>query len=246
MVRVYAPRGTGPHPLLIYFHGGGFVAGSLDSHDSIARNLCAGAARMVISVDYPLAPEHKYPAATDDCMMAVIWAARHASELNVDISRIVVGGDSAGGNLAAVTALRVRDEGGPHLAGQLLIYPVIAHPSLGTRSYTENGEGYLLTRGVMEFFWGHYLRDETQRLDPFASPLHATDLSGLPRALIFTAEFDPLRDEAECYGKRLLASGVPALVSRCDGMIHGFFGLAGIVDKTDATLAEACGWLMET
>jgi acetyl esterase len=244
-VRVYTPLGDGPWPILIYFHGGGFVAGNLDSHDSIARNLCAGARYVVVSVDYRLAPEHKFPAAIKDALMALNWAATHASKLNADANRIVVGGDSAGGNLAAVTALRNRDEGGPMLAGQLLIYPVIAHPTLGTRSYSENGEGYLLTRRIMEFFWEHYLNDQSEAQHPHASPLYAADLTGLPSALIFTAEFDPLRDEAEQYGRKLRAAGVPTRISRCDGMIHGFFGLAGIVNKTDAALGEACAWLQQ-
>ena len=245
-VRVYTPLGDGPWPILIYFHGGGFVAGNLDSHDLITRNLCSGANYLVVSVDYRLAPEHKFPAATDDGLMALNWAASHASKFKADASRIVVGGDSAGGNLAAVTALRSRDEGGPRLAGQLLIYPVIAHPTLGTRSYSENADGYLLTRGIMEFFWERYLNNQSEGQHPHASPLHAADLAGLPSALIFTAEFDPLRDEAEQYGRKLQAAGVPTVISRCDGMIHGFFGLAGIVNKTDAALVEACAWLQRS
>jgi len=241
-LRIYTPPGAGPLPILVYFHGGGFVAGNLDSHDSITRNLCAGADRIVVSVDYRLAPEHRFPAATNDGLAAFEWAAKHAPELNGDATRIAVGGDSAGGNLAAVTALRCRDQG-PQPKGQLLLYPVIAHPPFGTRSYAENGEGYLLTRQVMAFFWDNYLGDPAEARHPHASPLHATDLSGAAPALIFTAEFDPLRDEAELYGRRLQEAGVPATVMRVEGMIHGFFGLAGIVARTDVALADACAWL---
>ena len=151
-VRVYVPPGTGPFPLVLYFHGGGWVAGNLDSHDANARNLCAGVLAVVASVDYRLAPEHRFPAATEDCLAALRWAVEHAGELGADAARIAVAGDSAGANLAAVTALRARDEDGPSLAGQLLVYPVTAHHARGTRSLAENAEGYLLTREAIEFF----------------------------------------------------------------------------------------------
>jgi acetyl esterase len=184
----------------------------------------------------PAAPEHRFPAATDDCLCALNWLARHATELGGDAARIAVAGDSAGGNLAAVTALRARDEGGPRLAGQLLIYPAIAHYTRGTPSYSEKGEGYLLTREAMEFFWTSYLDDAASKRRPYAAPLEAADLSSLPPAMVITAEFDPLRDEGEEYGKRLRQAGVPTVISRYEGMIHAFFGLTGIVDKADAAL----------
>jgi acetyl esterase len=242
-IRVYTPFGTSPLPLMLYFHAGGWVAGNLDSHDPIARNLCAGVAAIVVAVDYRLAPENRFPAATDDCMCALDWLVQHAEELKGDATRIAVAGDSAGGNLAAVTALRVRDEGGPRLAGQLLIYPATAHYTRGTRSYSENGKGYLLTREAIEFFWTSYLDGPASARNPYTAPLEATDLSRLSPAMVITAEFDPLRDEGEEYGERLRQAGVPTVISRYDGMIHGFFGLTGIVDKADAALDEACIWL---
>ena len=156
-IRVYTPHGKGPFPLLVFFHGSGFVLCSLDTHDGMCRNLCAGAACVVVSVDYRLAPEHKFPAGIDDCLVATRWAAAHAAELGADPARIAVAGDSAGGNMAAVTALRVRDEGGPALCGQLLLYPVTDYHTPGTPSYEENAEGYGLTRDTMKWFWAHYL-----------------------------------------------------------------------------------------
>jgi acetyl esterase len=228
---------------MLYFHGGGWVAGNLDSHDPVARNLCAGAGAVVVAVDYRLAPEHRFPAATDDCMCALDWLAHHAGELEGNAARIAVAGDSAGGNLAAVTVLRARDEGGPRLAGQLLIYPVTAHYTRDTRSYSENGRGYLLTREAIEFFWASYLDDPANARNPHTAPLEITDLSGLPPAMVITAEFDPLRDEGEEYGERLQQAGVPTTIRRYDGMIHGFFALTGILDKTDLALDEACSWL---
>jgi acetyl esterase len=242
-LRVYTPPGNGPFPLILCFHGGGWVAGNLDSYDAGARNLCAGVPAVVVSVDYRLAPEHRFPAATDDGLAALRWVADYAAELGSHPAQIAVAGDSAGGNLAAVTALRARDEGGPKLAGQLLVYPVTAHYTRGTRSYAENAEGYLLTCPAMEFFWATYLDEPAQMRNPYVAPLETVDLKGLPPAMVITAELDPLRDEGEEYGRRLQQAGVPAIVSRFDGMIHGFFNLTGIVAKADAALADACGWL---
>ncbi len=182
-IRVYTPHGKGPFPLLVFFHGSGFVLCSLDTHDGMCRNLCAGAACVVVSVDYRLAPEHKFPAGIDDCLIATRWAAAHAAELGADPARIAVAGDSAGGNMAAVTALRVRDEGGPALCGQLLLYPVTDYHTPGTPSYEQNAEGYGLTRDTMKWFWAHYLSDPSEGAHPHASPLRAENLSGLPPAL---------------------------------------------------------------
>lgn len=242
-LRLYTPKGTGPFPLLVFFHGSGFVVCSLDTHDAMCRNLCNGAGCVVISVDYRLAPEHKFPAAPDDCLAATRWAAMNAGALNADPSRIIVAGDSAGGNLAAVTALRVRDEGGPALAGQLLIYPVTDYHTPGTASYQENAEGYGLTRKGMEWFWDHYLSNSADAAHPHASPLRANNLGGLPPALVVTAEYDPLRDEGEIYGNKLQQSGVPAEVTRWAGVNHGFFFFVGIVDKSAAAMDQACTWL---
>ena len=227
------------------FHGGGWIGGDLDGHEPICCNLCAGAGCVVVSVEYRLAPEHRFPAAADDCLLATRWAAEHAPELNADPARMAVGGDSAGGNLAAVTAVRLRDEGGPRLAGQLLLYPVTEYHTPGTPSYQQNAEGFGLTRTAMEWFWELYLTNTSDALHPHASPLRAADMSGLPPALVITAEYDPLRDEGERYAERLRQAGVLTRLSRYDGMIHGFLGLTGMVDKADAAVTEACAWLRE-
>jgi len=242
-LRIYRPRGEGPFPLLVFFHGSGFVLCSLDTHDGICRNLSAGAGCVVVSVDYRLAPEHKFPAGLDDCVFATRWAAQHAADLEADAGRMAIAGDSAGGNLAAAAALRLRDEGGPALRGQLLIYPVTDYHTPGTTSYRENADGYGLTRDTMVWFWNHYLADAADAANPLASPLRAESLAGLPPALVVTAEFDPLRDEGEAYAARLRAAGVPAVTSRWDGMNHGFFFWVGRVDRAAAAMQESCAWL---
>jgi acetyl esterase len=242
-IRVYTPTGKGPFPLLVFFHGSGFVLCSLDTHDGMCRNLCAGAGCVVVSVDYRLAPEHKFPAGLDDCLDATRWAATHAAELGADPARIAVAGDSAGGNMATVTALRVRDEGGPTLCGQLLLYPVTDYHTPGTPSYEENAEGYDLSRDTMRWFWDHYLNDPSEGAHPHASPLRAAKLSALPPALVITAEYDPLRDEGEFYAEKLKAAGVPAILTRYDGVNHGFMFWVGVVDKAGAAMSQACDWL---
>jgi len=242
-IRLYTPHGAGPFPLLVFFHGSGFVLCSLATHDGMCRNLCAGAACIVASVDYRLAPEHKFPAGIDDCLHATRWAAAHAAELGADPACIAVAGDSAGANMAAVTALRLRDEGGPGLCGQLLLYPVTDYHTPGTPSYEENAEGYGLTRDTMKWFWGHYLSDASQRAHPHASPLRAPDLSGLPPALVITAEYDPLRDEGERYAGKLRTAGVSTALTRYDGVNHGFMFWVGVVDKAGVAMNEACEWL---
>ncbi len=242
-LRIYTPLGQGPFPLMVFFHGSGFVVCSLDTHDGMCRNLCAGTGCVVVSVDYRLAPEAKFPAAPDDCLAAIRWAVANAAALGADPDRVFVSGDSAGGNLAAVTALRIRDEGGPKLMGQLLIYPVTDHYDAGTPSMTENAEGYGLTRAGMIWFWDHYLASAADAANPHASPLRAADLSRLPPALVVTAEFDPLRDEAEYYAERLRKAGVPTQMKRWDGMNHGFFFWPGVVDRAGAAMDEACAWV---
>jgi acetyl esterase len=207
--------------------------------------LCAGAGCVVVSVDYRLAPEHKYPAGLDDCVFATRWISEHAAELDGDVRRLAVCGDSAGGNLAAAAALRIRDQGGPHLIGQLLIYPVTDYYTAGTPSYRENAVGYGLTRDTMVWFWDHYLNDASQAADPYVSPLRARDFSRLPPALVVTAEYDPLRDEGEYYAEKLRAAGTSAITSRWDGMNHGFFFWVGRVDKAGAAMAESCQWLRQ-
>jgi acetyl esterase len=242
-IRIYTPRGVGPFPLLVYFHGSGFVLCSLVTHDGMYRNLCAGAGCVVVSVDYQLAPEHKFPAGLDDCLYATRWAAAHAAALGTDPARVAVAGDIAGGNMAAVTALRVRDEGGPMLCGQLLLYPVTDYHTPGTASYEENAEGYGLTRDTMKWFWAHYLNNASEAANPYASPLRALDLSRLPPALVITAEYDPLRDEGEIYAARLRAAGVPTVITRYDSVNHGFMFWVGIIEKAGAAMDEACAWL---
>jgi acetyl esterase len=237
-VRIYTPAGRGPFPILVWFHGGGWVVGDLDSADATARHLTVGAGCMVISVDYRLAPETKFPGAAEDCYAATQWAARQSARFNGDPARIAVGGDSAGGNLATVVAMMARDRSGPPLAFQLLVYPV-THRDFTTDSYQRCADGYLLSRAGMEWYWNHYLRDAADAANPYAAPLLATDLSGLPAALVITAEFDPLCDEGEAYARRLQEAGVPTTYSRYDGMIHGFFGMPAVIDKGRQAVAEA-------
>jgi len=237
-VRIYTPEGEGPFPILVFFHGGGWVICTLDTHDAPCRSLANGAGCVVVSIDYRLAPEHKFPAAPEDCYAATLWVAEHAAELNGDATRIALGGDSAGGNLAAVVAQMVRDKGGPHLTFQLLIYPATDFTAQ-TLSKTENATGYFLTTDDMDWFEGHYLQSKEEKLDPMASPLLARDLSNLPPALVITAEYDPLRDEGEQYGQHLQEAGVPAIVRRYDGLIHGFFNTASIIDKAREAVAES-------
>jgi acetyl esterase len=242
-LRIYTPMGENPFPLMVFFHGSGFVVCDLDTHDGLCRNLCAGSGCVVVSVDYRLAPEHKFPAAPDDCLAATRWVAANASALGGDVGRIVVAGDSAGGNLAAVTALRARDEGGPKLIGQLLIYPVTDYFQPGTPSMTENAEGFGLTRDGMIWFWNHYVRSAGDGVHPHASPLRAATLAGLPPALVVTAQYDPLRDEGESYAEALAKAGVAVEMKRWDGMNHGFFFFPGIVDKATQAVDAACDWV---
>jgi len=236
-LRLYTPEGDGPFPVLVYFHGGGWVVGDLESHDAVCRGLTNAANCLVVAVDYRLAPEHKFPAAAEDAYAATEWVAEHAAQLGGDADRIAVAGDSAGGNLAAVVALMARDRSGPRLVYQLLIYPV-TDSSLDTPSCHDNAQGYFLTLEGMRWFWNHYVRDEADRANPYAAPLRAEDLHGLPPALLITAEFDPLRDEGEAYGARLRAAGVPADLQRYDGMIHGFFSMAAVVDQAKVAMAQ--------
>ncbi len=239
-VRVYVPTDApGPRPALVYFHGGGWVIGDLDTHDGTCRAVAAASGVTVVSVDYRLAPEHPFPAAFDDCVAATRWVADNAAELDVDPGRLAVGGDSAGGNLAAAVALALRD-GGPPLRFQLLVYPV-TDGSLSRPSIDENGEGYFLTKDTMAWFWNHYMGDVDCTQEPLASVLHCADgaLPGLPPALVITAEFDPLRDEGEAYAERLRAAGVPCEASRYDGVIHGFFSMGDAIPEGKAAIDEA-------
>ncbi len=219
-IRVYTPEGRQPLPVLVYFHGGAFTMGSINTEDPLCRALANGAGCIVVSVEYRLAPEHKFPAGVEDCYAATSWVAGHAAELGGDAARLAVGGSSAGGNLAAVVALMARDRGGPELIFQLLLYPV-TNCAFDTRSYLENGDGYMLTRESMMWHWDLYLGSRSEGHHPYASPLRADDLSGLPPALVVTAEYDPLRDEGEAYALRLKEAGVSAACKRFDGLLHG-------------------------
>jgi acetyl esterase/lipase len=234
-VRVYTPDGSPPFPIVVFYHGGGWVLGSLDTHDGPARDVARAAGCIVVSVDYRLAPEHKFPAAAEDCYAALKWVAEHGAVLGGDPARIAVAGDSAGGNLSAVVALMARDRGGPRIAHQVLIYPVTDAPS-DNASYRDNADGYLLTAEDMRWFWNHYTRTPADRRNPYAAPLQATSVQGLPPALVLTAEFDPLRDEAEAYAARLKEAGVPVQLIRYDGMIHGFFGMGGVLAQARAAV----------
>ena len=237
-VRVYRPEGDGPFPVIAFFHGGGFVIGDLETHDGPCQQLATRVPAVVVAVDYRLAPEHPFPAAVDDCFAATRWVSENAVSLGADPSRLAVAGDSAGGNLSAVVAVRARDAGAPAIAFQLLVYPA-TDLTRSFPSHAENGEGYLLTTELMEWFMGHYLGPDTDRRQPDASPLFVDDLSGLPPALVITAEFDPLRDEGEAYADKLRQAGVDARASRYDGMIHAFFGMDAVFDASRKAVDEA-------
>jgi acetyl esterase/lipase len=243
-VRIYTPMGSGPFPVLVWFHGGGWVVGDLETADPTARQLTVGASCVVVSVDYRLAPETKFPGAADDCYAATVWTVQYAPRIHGDPRRIAVGGDSAGGNLAAAVALMARDRGGLSLVFQLLVYPVTAR-DFDTASYRQNAEGYGLTRDSMRWYWDHYLRHPADASNPYAAPLVAPNLKGQPPALVITAECDPLCDEGEAYAKRLQAAGVPTTYTRYDGMIHGFFGMSAMLDKGKQAVAEACAALRQ-
>jgi len=225
-VRLYTPQGTGAFPVLLFFHGGG-VAGNLDTHEIMCRCLCREASCLVLSVGFRLPPEHKFPAGLEDCYTATCWMATHAAQFQGDPARIAVGGDSGGGNLAAAIALMSRDRGGPALAFQLLLWPVTDF-QLTTSSWKDY-DGYMITGEEFLIFRDFYLTGEKEQSRPYAAPLLASDLYGLPPALIITAECDPLRDGGEQYGQRLLEAGVPATVSRYNGMAHGFMHLRTVV-----------------
>jgi acetyl esterase len=236
-LRVYRPNDISGRGALVYFHGGGWVIGSLDTHDDVCRKLAVALDHVVISVDYRLAPEHPFPAPLDDCISAVQWIHTHAHELDIDPERLAVGGDSAGGNLAAVVAnLRPVP-----LRFQMLIYPV-TDARRGSASYRDNADGYRLTATGMKWFCDHYLSGtEGDEDDPRVSPLYADDrtLAAAPPALVITAEYDPLRDEGEDYARRLLGAGVPCTLTRYYGQIHGFFSMSHMCDDGHGAIQQA-------
>ena len=246
-LRLYRPAevaATTALPVLVYFHGGGWVIGDLDTHDVLCRQLTAEAGVSVVSVDYRLAPEHKFPAAVEDAWAATRWIVAHASELGVDAGRLAVGGDSAGGNLAAVVALLARDLGGPAIALQALLYPV-TDVSTETQSYRDFSEGFLLTRETMRWFFDQYLNGEADAADWRVSPLRARSLAGLPPALIVTAGFDPLRDEGDAYAVALRTAGVRVDSICYGGMIHGFAPMGRLIDTGNRAVSHIAGSLRQ-
>lgn len=238
-IRIYKPLHAQAEklPILVFYHGGGWVIGDLDTHDAACRTLTNGAECIVVSVDYRLAPEHKFPVAVEDAFAALEWVAEHADEFGGNREKIAVGGDSAGGNLATVTTIIAKEQQAPHIAFQLLIYP---STGVGpTKSYEENGEGYFLTKDLMAWFRKQYLNTPDDVNHPYLSPYLYEDVSGLPPALIMTAEYDPLRDDGKAYADKLKAAGVDVEYVDYPGMIHGFITMANMIDKGQEALEDA-------
>jgi acetyl esterase len=240
-LRIYRPDLQGPLPTLIYFFGGGWTLGSIDTADGISRKLANAVPCQVITVGYRLAPEHPFPTAVRDCHDAVQWIAANPDRVQADPARLIVGGDSAGGNLAAAVTLLARDNG-PGLSGQLLVYPNTVYGS-DTLSMRTGDDPYLFNKTSVGWYWEHYLTDPADGRNPLASPLLASSHADLPPALVITAEYDPLRDEGEFYAEKLHAAGVPTTLSRYDGMVHGFFAMSGILDGGQQAMGEASAWL---
>ena len=235
-LRLYRPLGGGIQPVLVYFHGGGWTIGDLDTHDVLCRQLCAAAGVVVVAVDYRMGPEHRFPAAVDDCVAATRWVRREAAALGIDGTRVAVGGDSAGGNLAAVVALSLRDAGDESLALQLLIYPATDQRALAP-SHTRNGQGYLLTRDSIDYYRAHYIADPAQWTDWRASPLLAADHTRLPPALVLTAGYDPLRDEGLQYADALSAAGGRVQYLCFERQVHGFITMGRVLDEANTAVA---------
>ena len=238
-LRMYRPAGAKVDavlPVLVYYHGGGFVIGDLETHDTLCRELCNGSGCAVVAVDYRLAPEFRFPCAVDDCLAATYWVANNAQSLQIDPARLAVGGDSAGGNLAAVVAILARDAGDLAIAFQLLIYP-ITDARCGAQSHTTNGQGYMLTNDTMDYFLGHYLTDESEKLDLKLSPLLSADLSKLPPAFVLTAGYDPLHDEGLQYAQRLSESGNVATYVCFARQMHGFIPMGRAIDEAGAAVS---------
>ncbi|MCY1427450.1 Carboxylesterase NlhH [compost metagenome] len=240
--RLYRPQLDAELPLLVYLHGGGFVGGNLDTHDDLCRRLARDSGALVVSLAYRLAPEAPFPAAPEDCYRATCELVQRAAELGVDAERLAVAGDSAGGNLAIAVARLAKQRGGPAISALALFYPV-TDQSCDSASYRELAEGYFLSAAMMHWFWRQYLGDATQQCDPLASPLHTDDLAGLPPTCLYSAEYDPLRDEGEAFAERLRAAGVPIQLVRAQGMIHGFASFAPFVEQAAVHLGDAAAWL---
>ena len=242
-VRLFAPASDEPLPVLAYFHGGGWIRGSIETHEAACREIANRARLLIVSVEYRLAPEGRFPAAAEDCFAVTRWLAAHAGKWGGDGSRLAVGGDSAGGNLAAVVSQMARDRGGPPIAFQLLVYPVV-EANFETPSYRDNAEGYMLTRRDMQHYWDLYAPTAADRANPYAAPLLG-DLSGLPPALVILAEYDPLKSEGDAYAAKLREAGVPVDHTVYPGMIHGFFSGFAAFDQGKAAVTQAADALRE-
>lgn len=241
-IRIYTPlaavrqAGSGPVPVMLFFHGGGWMVGDIEDYEHLCRLFANAMQCVVVSVGYRRSPEHRFPTAVEDCYAATVWVSEHAKSLGADPQRVVVCGDSAGGNLAAAVALLARDRQGPPIAYQLLIYPV-TDCNFETRSYRENATGFMLTTAAMRWFWDAYLPSPAAAKNPYAAPLQG-DLTGVAAAHVITAEFDPLRDEGEAYAERLLAAGVPVTLQRYAGMIHGFVRRTDLYDVARQAIGD--------
>ena len=242
-LRIYRPHNRGTAPILVFFHGGGFVLGSVDTHDALCRRLCVGADAVTVSVDYALAPEHKFPAGLDDCVAAIRWVTEHAAEFGGDPDRVALAGDSAGANLAIVSALRLLRTAGLSFRALLAAYPVTDAPDLARASYVERGAGFGLTTQAMIWFFDHYLDEPGRASDPDVSPSRSPDLAGLPPTYVVTAEFDPLRDEGIEFALKLAAAGVAVVHAHHDDANHGFLSWAGTNEPSQVALDAACTWL---
>ncbi|MCA9041583.1 MAG: alpha/beta hydrolase [Planctomycetaceae bacterium] len=246
-IRIYYPHLSElepPRSAITYFHGGGWVTGNLDAYDHLCCATCHRAESIVISVQYRCAPEHPFPLPLDDVYTATAWVAAHLGGWDIPSDKLIVMGDSAGGNLAAAVCLKARESGEPEVGYQILIYPITDY-NLQTVSYRENAEGYMLTRDSMAWFWEQYVPEELDRHDPLVSPLRADDLKDLPPAYILTCEFDPLRDEGIAYGRKLQEQGVPVQFVHCPGMIHGFFRRVDIFDLSLEKVQEIADLIHE-
>lgn len=249
-IRIYTPlvavrrAGSGPVPVMMFFHGGGWMLGEIDDYEHLCRMFANAMNCVVVSVEYRLSPEFKFPAGLDDCYAATVWTSENARSLGGDPQQVVVCGDSAGGNLAAAVALMARDRGGPPIACQLLIYPV-TDANFETGSYQDNATGYMLTQAAMRWFWDAYLPSSAEARNPYAAPLHG-DLTRLPPAFVSTAEFDPLRDEGEAYAHKMQAAGVPVTLKRYEGMIHGFVRRTDLYDAAHEAIRDMAGAMAAT
>jgi acetyl esterase len=242
-IRLYRPTPDVTLPLVLFFHGSGFCICSIETHDAMCRQISRRSNCVVVSVDYRLAPENPFPAGPDDCYAATLWAVAHADELGADPSRLAVCGDSAGATMAAGVALRVRDEKGPAIRAQVLLYPVTDHYETARPSYTERGEGFGLTAPGMRRFWDLYLPDRSGPIDQKAAPMRAISLADLPATYLITGEYDLLRDEGEAYGAKLAAAGVPVTMTRYGDMNHGFLNWVGLIDRSTEAMDALCRWV---